>query len=477
MRKETIGQRLRAIGLTLLLLVCAAPLQAQTEAAADGAAPAAQTIVVPEADLGADLEAAAAQRAAAIAKSVSDDRNIASRMEEIFAEIEGLKDVRIRVQAGVVTLSGTVTNLPDREKAQAIAARFAGVVTVENAIDRTFAVESNLSPVLDNFVGDVRRLTMAIPLFGIALVIGAVIAGFGYLLAAQARLWRWMTPNAFLAELLGGAIRVIGIVAGLIVMLQILAATALLGLVLGSAGVIGIALGFAVRDTVDNYVSSLMLSLRQPFRANDHVRIGDSEGRVIRLTSRATILMTLDGNHLRIPNATVFKAIILNYTRNPQRRFDFDLGIDSDDDPSHAMQVGLAAVRALPIVLDNPRSHAVIDVVGDSSIILRFFAWIDQTQTDFAKGRSTAIQAAKQALEQDGFVLPEPIYRIRLDAGSNDAGLGALKAAPGKPPRPKAAASPESDDTQPDSAVEQLVSEERHDADEPDLLDGKRPIE
>lgn len=133
------------------------------------------------------------------------------------------------------------------------------------------------------------------------------------------------------------AVRVVNIVADLIVALQILGATALLGLVLGSAGVIGIALGFAVRDTVDNYVSSLMLSIRQPFRANDHVLIGDSEGRVIRLTSRATILMTLDGNHLRIPNATAFKAIILNYTRNPQRRIEFNLGIDSDDDPMQGM--------------------------------------------------------------------------------------------------------------------------------------------
>src|SRR3546814_11391197 len=71
-----------------------------------------------------------------------------------------------------------------------------------------------------------------------------------------------------------------------------------------------------------------MLSRRQPFRANDHVVIEGHEGRVVRLTSRATILMTLEGNHLRIPNSTVFKAVILNYTRNPERRFDFELGIE-----------------------------------------------------------------------------------------------------------------------------------------------------
>lgn len=90
----------------------------------------------------------------------------------------------------------------------------------------------------------------------------------GYFIASRDRLWRWIAPNAFLAELLAGSIRFASIILGLIAALDVLGATALLGSVLGRAGVVGIALGFPVRDAVDNYVSSLMLSLRQPFRAN-----------------------------------------------------------------------------------------------------------------------------------------------------------------------------------------------------------------
>ncbi|KAK0350059.1 ATPases associated with a variety of cellular activities, partial [Friedmanniomyces endolithicus] len=94
-------------------------------------------------------------------------------------------------------------------------------------------------------------------------------------------------------------------------------------------------------DTIDNYVSSLMLSIRQPFRANDHVKIDSWEGRVVRLTSRATVLMTLDGNHLRVPNSTVFKAVIVNFTTNPTRRFSFEVGIDPAADPATARAVAL----------------------------------------------------------------------------------------------------------------------------------------
>lgn len=406
------------------------------------------------------------------------DRAIASALERVFAQINGLRDVDIKVQSGVVTLTGTVTTQSDRAKAEAIAARIAGVVAVENAIDRNYEVDSTLSPAVKSWADDLQGLLRGLPLFGAALLVALIISALGYVIAAQRRLWLWALPNAFLAELVSGSIRVAAVIGGLVVALQLLDATGLLGLVLGGAGIIGIALGFAVRDTVDNYVSSLMLSLRQPFRANDHVLIDDSEGHVIRLTSRATVLMTLDGNHLRIPNAKVFKANILNYTRNPQRRFEFDLGVDSADDPVGAMEVGLKAIRALPFVLEDPRSSALIHTVGDSSIVLRFFAWVDQGTTDFMKARSLAIQAAKHAVEEAGYELPEPIYRIRFDERGKSSGDVAGQAdRPDEPAKPKRAQVPEADSAAPDRAIENLVSKERGDDADSDLLDTQRPVE
>lgn len=403
------------------------------------------------------------------------DRDIESGLANVFAQINGLRDVSLRVHSGVVTLTGTVTSQSDRAKAEAIATRISGVVAVENTIDRDYEVDSTLSPAVKSWANGVQGLVRGLPLFGVALLVALLISSLGYLLAAQSWLWLWATPNAFLAELISGAIRVVAVIGGLIVALQLLDATAMLGLVLGGAGIVGIALGFAVRDTVDNYVSSLMLSLRQPFRANDHVLMDDCEGHVIRLTSRATVLMTLDGNHLRIPNAKVFKANILNYTRNPQRRFDFELGVDSADDPIGAMEVGLEAIRALPFVLEDPSSHALIQTVGESSVVLRFFAWVDQGSTDFMKGRSLAIQAAKHALEDAGYELPEPIYRIRFDDKGNSS--KDIKNDPDQSERSTKARAPLVINATPDRTIERLVTKERTDDAESDLLDTKRPVE
>jgi len=277
------------------------------------------------------------------------------------------------------------------------------------------------------------------------------------------------------------AVRVVAVVVGLVVALSLLGATALMATILGGAGVVGLAIGFAVRDTMENYISSIMLSLRQPFRANDHIVINEFEGKVVRLTSRATVLMTLDGNQLRIPNAMVFKAVILNYTRNPQRRFQFELGIDSADDAIAAMKVGADTIQAMSFVLKDPAANAIIRSVGDSNTVLMFTGWIDQRETDFGRARSLAIRAVTSTLDEQGFSMPEPIFRLRFDSLQDlKSSLKEPSLAAGKERSRSSAFVPVaigSIDVAPDTDLDGMVNEERALDNENDLLDDKRPAE
>ena len=143
------------------------------------------------------------------------------------------------------------------------------------------------------------------------------------------------------------------------------------------------------------------------------------------------------------------------------------------------MGVGLEAVNALPFVLDAPKATAVIQDVGDSSIILRFHGWVDQRETDFPKGRSSAIQAAKRALEDAGFALPEPIYRLRFDQNT-PLPLGQVHSKQGDGGKTRSrgqAVQTSGHDTEPESHVEQLVRDERAEGLGDDLLDNRRPVE
>jgi small conductance mechanosensitive channel len=415
------------------------------------------------------------------------DGDIEQRIRSIYSQIDALSAVEVTVRDGVVFLSGSVANETQAARAIALATRLEGVVTVDDGINRSLDIEGNVRPLVEQFRSDVTRWMQALPLLVLALTVFLLVAYTGHRLAGWNSLWRRLSPNPFLGELLGQAVRIAAIVLGLILALNLLSATALIGTILGGAGVVGLAIGFAVRDSLENYISSIMLSIRQPFRANDHVVIGDHEGKVIRLTSRATILMTLDGNQLRIPNSMVFKAVILNYTTNPERRFDFELGVDADDDPVAAMKLGMEALSKLPFVLNDPEPNALIRTVGDSNIVISFMAWIDQRESDFGKSRSLAIRAVTLVLEEQGFTLPEPIYRLRFDPqqaenASMPAGAVADSVATGSSANQIAASDEPGDmdailDVSPDTHLEEKVNEERAMNAEEDLLDDDRPVE
>ena len=414
------------------------------------------------------------------------DLTIQRRIEDIYAQIDALANVVVSVKEGVVTLSGQVSNEAQAQRALGLANRLEGIVTVEDEIERTLDVEGNVIPVLDQFAANLKRWIRAWPLVLLSSLVFVFIAFVGHGLAKWEALWNRVAPNVFLAELMAQAMRAAFVILGLVVALNLMGATTLMGTILGGAGVLGLTIGLAVRDAMENYISSIMLSLRQPFRANDHVTINEHEGKVVRLTSRATVLMTLDGNHLRIPNSTVYKAVILNYTRNPERRFEFDLGIDAADDPIAAMSTGLDAIRTLEYVIDDPGPNAIIRTVGDSNIVLTFMAWMDQTKSDFGKMRSLAIKVAKDAIEQGGFTLPEPIYRVIIDDRGGqlanpqiDPGAEATRIVPDNKKEKSARVAPGDTvlDVSPDRHIEEMVNEERSESAETDLLDSARPVE
>lgn len=268
------------------------------------------------------------------------DAQIAERLSGIYQQLSDTSAVKVAVNSSVVTLSGDAANTEAEERAVAIATRTNGVVAVQDNIVRTLGVTDNVSPLLVELRNVTTELIRALPLIGAALISLIGIILFGRWLSRRNRLIKRFAKNPFMVELIANTVKLAFIVIALVVALNIIGATALIGTVLGGAGIIGIALGFGIRDTVENYIASLLLSIRQPFRAEDHVIIDGQEGIVVRLNTRATILMTLDGNHLRIPNAKVFKADILNYSTNPTRRFQFGVGVDSADDPVAAIQMG-----------------------------------------------------------------------------------------------------------------------------------------
>ena len=281
-------------------------------------------------------------------------------------------------------------------------------------------LQACVSGLTDAAIESGMSLLRKLPLFVLAVLIVLASWWFSRFVGNRLHWLRIRSRNPYMNDLMRMVVRTLIIVIGSITALDLLGMTAAVGAVLGSAGVAGLVLGFAFRDIAENYIASILLSVRRPFAPGDHLLIDSHEGKVVSVTSRATVLMTLDGNHLQLPNSLVFKSVLLNYTRNPKRRFDFQMQIDTGESITRAKQAALAAIAQTEGVLDDPGPSWLAVDHQPSGITLRFLAWIDQRESDFGKARSEALRRVKAAFAAEGIQIPRTTYYI-VQSSESDA--------------------------------------------------------
>jgi small conductance mechanosensitive channel len=405
----------------------------------------------------------------AISQERSDvDETLRQGLQAIFDRVEEFSDVDVTVEAGIVRLRGTVAEVGAAERAEELVRSQDGVLVVENDIELTRSLERQLQPTWDRLRNLGYDVLATLPLAVVALMILLLFSFMGNVAG------RWGGPsflrsrNPFLQTLIQRAIRAAFVLAGLLIGLDLLNATALVGAIAGTAGLAGLAVGFAFKDIVQNYLAGLLLAVRQPFGQNHHVVIEGHEGKVVRMTPRETILMTLEGNHIRLPNAMVFGSPLLDYTRNPYRRFSFDAGVGPVDDLEVARNAGMAVLREMKQVLDDPPPEALVVELGESWVTVRFFGWVDQRQAEFMRVRSEAVRLVKARLEDAGISLPSPEYIVRLKRGEG----GPVSPSQSEATRPTAAEATTTEaDVSVDRAVDQQVEDELRSSDEQNLLE------
>lgn len=344
------------------------------------------------------------------------DARIASAVIARLLRHPRLQQVTVEVNSGIVTLGGEVLADSDRELATKVAASVDGAEDVVNQVEISANLPQRMRAALQQVKLKMFRLLGALPLLVVALAILWLAVLAGRLLSRRPMTWLTRHQrNPYLEDLVRRLVQAIVVVLGLVLALNLLGASALVGAVLGSAGVIGLVAGFAFKDIAENYMAGVLLSLRRPFAPDDHLVIDRYEGKVIALTSRATLLMTLDGNQLSLPNSLVFKSVVLNYTVNPRRRFDFALPVDPSESIREAADMGLAAIGRVAGVLPEPAPSWAVDGYNAKGLDVRFFGWIDQRRNDLGKTRSEALRAVRAAFARADVHGPELVRYLRSD--------------------------------------------------------------
>lgn len=348
----------------------------------------------------------------------ASDERIAARILSILAATGWYEASEVRVQEGIVFLDGIAGTQEQRRWAGALAENTEGVVAVVNRIEATGDVTATFERAGDEVADFGRRALAAVPLILLSIVILAAAWAASWLVHVMAR--RLLRGRIGSTLLLGVVARVISfpvLLLGIYFVLRVAGLTQLALTVLGGTGLAGIILGFAFRDIAENFLASLLLSMRNPFRSGDLIEVAGHTGVVENLNTRSTVLLTLDGNEVQIPNAMVFKSTIKNYSSIASRRAEFLIGIGYDSSATTAQSLIAEVLNAHPAVLDEPEPLVLVDELGAATVNLRVFYWFDSATYSPAKINSALLRQTKNVLLRAGIELPDAAREVVFPHG------------------------------------------------------------
>jgi small-conductance mechanosensitive channel len=195
----------------------------------------------------------------------------------------------------------------------------------------------------------------------------------------------------------------------IVIALVLLASTFLSQQLLTTSAVSAVVLGFALQDTLGNAFSGLAIQSEKPFQVGHWIKVGDFEGRVAEITWRATKLRTKSGNLVVLPNNTVSKEAITNYSEPAAPlRLDVEVGAAYEAAPNRVKAVMMEAVRHCSRVLASPEPDVLLVAFDASSINYKARFWIDDYSAD-ERARDEVRTAIYYAFQRHGIEIPYPI--------------------------------------------------------------------
>jgi len=190
----------------------------------------------------------------------------------------------------------------------------------------------------------------------------------------------------------------------------------------GAAGVLTLALGFAAQTSVSNLISGLFLIVERAVELEELIEVDGTTGFVTSIGLVSTRMRTFQNLLVRIPNETMVKAKIINYSRLPIRRIDLTVGVAYKEDIKQVQKILFELAEGNPLVLEEPQPLFIFLGFGDSSLDIQLSVWT--TSANFLTVRNGLQIAIKEAFDANDIEIPFPHVTVYTGAETTPFPLG-----------------------------------------------------
>jgi small-conductance mechanosensitive channel len=142
------------------------------------------------------------------------------------------------------------------------------------------------------------------------------------------------------------------------------------------AGALGVGIGFGLQNITSNFISGIIILFERPVKVGDRIAVGDVTGNIIKISSRATTIITNDNIAIIIPNSDFINQKVINWTLNDRNvRFNFPVSVSYSEDPEKIKAILLKVVSENPGVLKLPQPDVLFDSFEDSALNFNLRIW------------------------------------------------------------------------------------------------------
>ncbi|WP_294264367.1 mechanosensitive ion channel domain-containing protein [Propionivibrio sp.] len=252
------------------------------------------------------------------------------------------------------------------------------------------------------------------------LMHGAVTVGITLLIA----LWvaSLIESRLMAAEHLDANVRVVlgRLAKAILLVIALLSSLSLVGIDVTTlsvfSGALAVGLGLGLQKIASNYVSGFIILLDRSIRLGNLVNIDDrTSGTVTQITTRYTVLRTLTGTEVIIPNEYLVSNIIRNQSFTDTRaRVALPIQVAYSTDLDQAMRLMVEAARQQPRVLVEPAPGVLLTDFADSGINLELGFWLADPEEGTGNVRSQINLAIWKSFREHGIEIPFPQREVRM---------------------------------------------------------------
>ena len=279
------------------------------------------------------------------------------------------------------------------------------------------SIEKNIEKVVDQNVEQITRdFKSFIPDNIVEIAIGYSISFVFALLIFF--IGKWISKSV--VKILGKALRKVGgvdetlvrflenIVYYALLTVVIIAALNKLGIAttsfLAILGAAGLAVGLALKDSLGNFASGVMIVLFKPFKAGDSVVAGGVSGTVTEVTIFNTVFLTADNQKIIVPNSSITSGSITNVNANNTRRVDIVVAISYEDSIKNAKDVLTNIINSNPKVLKEKGFGISVTDLAETSVKLGVNVWAKSS--DYGSLKAELLEEIKTKFDEVGITIP-----------------------------------------------------------------------